>query len=119
LNLFTASGLFVASISAVVLWWRRRPHGVLGAPVPLGQLRLSTGLPAILIILGVLLPPLGASMAAVFVLDRFAARGSRRALRCAARPVRSRRLATASAPPAARHLWRFPSLGLIARLACR
>ena len=74
LNLFTASGLFVASISAVVLWWRRRPHGVLGAPLPLGRLRFSTGLLAIIIILGVLLPLLGASMVAVFVLDRFVLR---------------------------------------------
>jgi len=72
LNLFTASGLFIASVSAVVLWWRRRPHGVLGAPAPIGRLRFSTGLLTIIIILGVLLPLLGASLVAVFVLDRFA-----------------------------------------------
>lgn len=37
LNLFTACGLFIASVSAVVLWWRRRSHGVLVAPLPLGR----------------------------------------------------------------------------------
>lgn len=72
LNLLTASGLFIASVSAVVLWWRRRPHGVLGAPMPLGRPRFYTGLLALIILLGVLLPLLGASLVAVFVLDRFA-----------------------------------------------
>lgn len=74
LNLFTASGLFLCSISAVVLWWRRRPYGVLGAPAPLGRLRFSTGLLALVIILGVLLPLLGASLLVMLFLDRFVLR---------------------------------------------
>ena len=43
-NLCTALGLIVLSISAVVLWWRRRPEGALGAPVPIGRPRFTLGL---------------------------------------------------------------------------
>ncbi len=70
MNLLTASGLFIASLSAVVMWWRRRPQGVLGAPLPAGPLRFSTGLLAIILILGVLLPLLGASLIAVLLAER-------------------------------------------------
>ncbi len=70
MNLLTASGLFTASLSAVILWWRRRPQGVLGAPLPTAPLRFSAGLLAILLVLGVLLPLLGASLIAVLLVER-------------------------------------------------
>ena len=69
LGLFTAASLVTVSVSAVVLWWRRRPDGVLGAPLPAGPPRFSTGLLAIVILLGVLLPLLGASLIAVFLAE--------------------------------------------------
>jgi len=34
LGLFTAVSLWLVCISAIVMWWRRRPAGVLGAPPP-------------------------------------------------------------------------------------
>ena len=34
LGLFTALGLIALCISAVVMWWRRRPDGALGVPAP-------------------------------------------------------------------------------------
>ncbi|HTY50444.1 MAG TPA: PepSY domain-containing protein, partial [Steroidobacteraceae bacterium] len=74
MNLLTATGLFTASLSAVVLWWRRRPHGALGAPIPTGSPRFSAGLSAIVLLLGVLLPLLGASLLAVFLLERLVLR---------------------------------------------
>jgi uncharacterized iron-regulated membrane protein len=70
LGLFIAVSLLTVSVSAVVLWWRRRATGVLGAPVPLGRPRFSAGLLAIVIMLGVLLPLFGASLVLVALLER-------------------------------------------------
>ena len=57
------SGLVLVSISATVLWWRRRQPGTLGAPAALAS---ATTLPiaffAIVAGLGILLPLLGLSM---------------------------------------------------------
>jgi uncharacterized iron-regulated membrane protein len=69
-SLLTAAGLIMASLSAVVLWWRRRTGGILGAPIPAGELKFSTGLLAIVVLLGVLLPLLGASLIAVLSIER-------------------------------------------------
>ncbi len=71
IGLFTALSLLTVSISAVVLWWRRRPQGLLGAPLPAGAPRLSTGLLALVVMLGVLLPLFGASLALAFVSERW------------------------------------------------
>jgi uncharacterized iron-regulated membrane protein len=70
LGLFIAASLLTVSVSAVVMWWRRRPGGVLGAPIPAGAPRFSTGLLAIIVILGVLLPLLGMSLVTVFLAER-------------------------------------------------
>jgi uncharacterized iron-regulated membrane protein len=70
ISLITATGLFTAACSALVLWWRRRPDGVLGAPIPAGPPRFATGLLAIVIILGVLLPLLGVTLILVFLVER-------------------------------------------------
>ena len=63
LGVFTTSGLVLVSISATVLWWRRRQPGTLGAPAALAS---ATTLPiaffAIVAGLGILLPLLGLSM---------------------------------------------------------
>jgi uncharacterized iron-regulated membrane protein len=69
-SLLTATGLFTASLSAVVLWWRRRGDGVLGAPSPAASPRFAAGLLAIVVLLGVLLPLLGASLVLVLCLER-------------------------------------------------
>jgi uncharacterized iron-regulated membrane protein len=69
ISLLTAAGLFTASVSAAILWWRRRADGVLGAPLPMASPRFSLGLLAIIVVLGVLLPLLGASLVAVLVIE--------------------------------------------------
>ena len=90
LNLFTAAGLFLIAVSGAVMWWKRRPDGVLGAPLPKGQARFSLALAAILVTLGVLLPLLGVSMIAVFLTERLVLRrlaGPRRWLGLAPHPL--------------------------------
>ncbi|MDB5446706.1 MAG: PepSY-associated helix domain protein [Phenylobacterium sp.] len=70
LNLFTALSLLTVSISAVVLWLRRRPSGELGAPAPNGAPRFAPGLVAIVAGLGVLLPLFGVSLIVVALTER-------------------------------------------------
>lgn len=65
LGLLTALSLITVSISAVVMWWRRRAIGVLGAPAALGHSRFSLGLWALVTLIGVLLPEFGLSLIAV------------------------------------------------------
>jgi uncharacterized iron-regulated membrane protein len=69
-NLFTALGLIALCLSAVILWWRRRPEGVLGAPLSLNKPRYTIGLIAIVIALGLYLPFFGLSCVAVILLER-------------------------------------------------
>ena len=74
ISLLTAAGLLLIAVSGAMMWWRRRPDGVLGAPVPAGEPRFAVGLAAIVVVLGVLLPLLGASLVAVFLAERFVLR---------------------------------------------
>ena len=70
LGLFTAMGLSLISLSAVVLWWRRRHVGVLGAPKSTANTRVSFGFTAILLGFAVFLPMLGLSMILVIFMER-------------------------------------------------
>ncbi len=74
LNLFTALALLAVSASAVVLWRRRKPGGVLGAPLPVGPPRFSGVLLATVLALGLLLPLMGASLVATALLERLVLR---------------------------------------------
>jgi uncharacterized iron-regulated membrane protein len=83
LGLFTAAGLILLSCSAVVLWWRRRPTGVMGAPAPLARPRLALGVFALIALLGIVLPLFGATLIVMLLLERFVLRahaGARRFL---------------------------------------
>ena len=71
-GLATALGLILLCVSAVVLWWRRRATGVLGAPVALRRSRFSFGLAALVISLGLSLPMMGGSLILVLLVERFA-----------------------------------------------
>jgi uncharacterized iron-regulated membrane protein len=70
LGLFTALSLLTVSISAIVMWWRRREAGVLGAPGAMVRVPLARGIFVLLILLGILLPLLGLSMIAVLLLEK-------------------------------------------------
>ena len=69
-GVFTALGMITLSASAVVLWWRRRPAGYLGAPSAHPGVRYPRVLIGLLLLLGVLLPLLGTSMVIVLLLER-------------------------------------------------
>ena len=70
LGLLTAIGLMLLSISSVVLWLRRRPEGVLGAPAALARRPAAMGFVVLLVALGLFLPLLGVTMVAVLVVER-------------------------------------------------
>ncbi|WP_428309784.1 PepSY-associated TM helix domain-containing protein [Hydrocarboniphaga sp.] len=70
LGVLTALGLILLCVSALIMWWMRRPSSVLGAPLPLSQPRFAHGFIALLVGLGVFLPMLGVSMIAVLLVER-------------------------------------------------
>ncbi|TWT39359.1 PepSY-associated TM helix domain-containing protein [Blastopirellula retiformator] len=76
LGVITTSGLILLSASGVILWWRRRDQGVLGAPAVGSAPRLSVGLLVIVVALAVYLPLFGASLLAVYLAERFVLRRS-------------------------------------------
>jgi uncharacterized iron-regulated membrane protein len=79
LGVFTALGLMTLCASAALMWWRRRPQGVLGAPAPLAHARYPVALIGLLGLLGLMLPLFGLSMLLVGLVERFFLRRSRRA----------------------------------------
>ena len=75
LGLATAMGLIAMCVSAVVMWWRRRPDGSLGVPAPRVEgFTIRTPLAALIVCLGVLLPMLGASLLLLWCTTRLTAR---------------------------------------------
>ena len=63
LGLTAALGLITLCISAIVMWWRRRPEGSLGIPAPpVPEFRIGKPLGAAIILLCVLLPVFGLSI---------------------------------------------------------
>ncbi|MFI4875082.1 MAG: PepSY-associated TM helix domain-containing protein [Blastopirellula sp. JB062] len=70
LAVITTSGLVLLSVSGVVMWWRRRDRGVLGAPSVGAAPRLSIGLLALVLGLAIYLPLFGASLLIVYLVER-------------------------------------------------
>lgn len=68
--LLNAAGSLVLTVSATVLWLRRRPGKSLGAPAPTSRPSFSVPLVLAIAVLAVLLPMFGASLVLVLVLDR-------------------------------------------------
>ncbi|QNQ07932.1 PepSY-associated TM helix domain-containing protein [Sphingomonas alpina] len=66
--------LVTLAVSGTILWWRRRPVGLVGAPIPLSRPRFGALLISVVIVLGLLLPLFGASLIAVLMIERFALR---------------------------------------------
>ena len=71
LSLFTAVSLSVLSVSGLIMWWRRRPDGVLGAPPLARRVRFSVALIAIILALSIYFPFLGGSIILVALTERF------------------------------------------------
>lgn len=70
LGVLTALGLITLSISALTLWWQRRPAGVIGAPASVVGERIGLPLMGLIVLFGLLLPLLGISLIAVLVIER-------------------------------------------------
>ena len=66
----TAMLLVLLAISGGILWWRRRPDGVLGAPIPLSRPRFGWVLAGGIALLGIALPMFGATLLAVLLIKR-------------------------------------------------
>lgn len=61
--------VWLLGVSAVVMWWKRRPKGRLAAPVPPARRGAYLGLLAVVLPLAVLYPLVGATLAAALILD--------------------------------------------------
>ena len=70
LGLLTTSGLVLLCVSALAMWWKRRPLGVLGAPPAIGEPRYAAVFFALVIVLGLLLPLMGVSLLLVLAVER-------------------------------------------------
>lgn len=67
--------------SGAVLWWRRRPIGLLGAPLPLTRPRFGPVLIAAIVLLGFYMPLFGGTLLVVLAVERLVLRnlsGTRR-----------------------------------------
>jgi uncharacterized iron-regulated membrane protein len=63
LGLFTALSLIAICVSAIVMWWRRRPEGSMGVPAAkVPDFRVGPALWAGIVVVALLLPVLGLSL---------------------------------------------------------
>ncbi|TPG18558.1 PepSY domain-containing protein [Sphingomonas koreensis] len=74
LGTLTALLLVALSVSGAVLWWRRRPVGLLGAPIPLTRPRFGGALIATIVALGLYLPMFGITLIAMLAVERLVLR---------------------------------------------
>jgi len=74
LGVLAALGLITLSISGLVIWWRRRPDGQLGAPPALPEGRVAMGVGILIVAFCVLLPVLGLSMIVIALIEHLALR---------------------------------------------
>ena len=69
LGTLTAVFLVILSVSGPIMWWRRRPVGLLGAPVPTSRARFGPGLVAAIVALALYLPMFALTLATVLVVS--------------------------------------------------
>ena len=69
LGTLTALFLIVLAVSGTIMWWRRRPTGLLGAPLPLARPRFGAGLVAAIVALGVYMPLFGVTLVLVLAAE--------------------------------------------------
>jgi uncharacterized iron-regulated membrane protein len=70
-SLFTVIGLVTLSLSGLVMWRKRKPEHILGAPAAIRPARFSAGLVALMVLLGLYFPFLGGSMIMVILIEKF------------------------------------------------
>jgi uncharacterized iron-regulated membrane protein len=69
LMLFGCIAILVSSLSAITMWWKRRPAGSLGVPPMPLQAGVAKGFLIIMTAVGVLFPLVGASILAALGID--------------------------------------------------
>jgi uncharacterized iron-regulated membrane protein len=69
IGVLTALGLVTLCVSAFVMWRRRAPDGVLGAPPPIPHARVGWGLAILIVACGILLPVLGISLLVIGLIE--------------------------------------------------
>lgn len=70
LGVLTALGLVVLSVSAFVMWRKRAPSGVLGAPPPIPDQKIGVGIGLLILAFALFLPVLGACLLLIALLER-------------------------------------------------
>jgi uncharacterized iron-regulated membrane protein len=70
LGTLTALLLATLSVSGAIMWWRRRPDGLLGAPIPLSRPRYGPLLIGAIVLLAAAMPLFGATLALAGIFDR-------------------------------------------------
>jgi uncharacterized iron-regulated membrane protein len=70
IGLLTALGLTTLCVSAFIMWRKRAPDGVLGAPPPIPDQKIGYGLGALIIAFAMFLPVLGISLIIIAALER-------------------------------------------------
>jgi uncharacterized iron-regulated membrane protein len=72
----TATALLLAllSVSGAVMWWKRRPQGMLGAPIPARRPRFGWGLVTAILLLALWLPLFGATLVLALLVERLVLR---------------------------------------------
>ena len=65
----TCVAIVLMAISAIVMWWKRRPKGSLGAPRVPENYRIAKGVLVIAAAIGILFPLVGASLLVMLAID--------------------------------------------------
>jgi uncharacterized iron-regulated membrane protein len=73
----TAVAIVLMSVSAAVMWWKRRPQGRLGVPPPPADRRMAFGVLAIIAFVGVIFPLTGLSLLVALMVDWAVKQGRR------------------------------------------
>ena len=69
LMLSTCLAIILMSVSAIVMWWKRRPRGRVGVPPYPSDKRVYAGLWAIALIVGLIFPVTGIAIVAMLAFD--------------------------------------------------
>jgi uncharacterized iron-regulated membrane protein len=69
LDLVICLGLIGIAVSGMIMWWKRKPNGKLGAPSLPKDFKIQKGITLIIVVFGVIFPLVGASLLLVLALD--------------------------------------------------
>ncbi|RYY76809.1 MAG: PepSY domain-containing protein [Gammaproteobacteria bacterium] len=70
LGLITALGLVLISVSGFIMWRKRAPDGVLGAPPAMPDAEVGKGFVVIIMVAAVVLPVLGISLIVILLIEK-------------------------------------------------